>query len=439
MRPDGSPSRRFDALHLSGPGTDLTRRAASERRAGRPAPSRRSTASRALAEHPDRGGLQDARIRSGSTVTSSRDHAARALGLASSTGIRGASSRAAARCRSTPTPSADALRAVAAHGRGRGAPRRDRARRPRRAHRAARAPSSTTRCIDENAASHIALGDAYDFLVEDEAERGSGNRSEIHVDFMIGSPELDVDGITRDGEPCPGATRRRLADLEASGPPLGASARATGCGGAGSLAGSVEPGRVARRSCRRRRCAAARGSPQRLAEVVEPRQRGEALEPEDALEERRRPVADRAARRRLASGLGDRARAREAGDGRVGGDAADPRDLGPRARAEVARRSRASRAPPARARARPAARTAARTPRPPRARRGRRSRRRRARARSRCAPRGSARDSSPSAVSIRSGVVRRPPRASSSTESGAEATTSSASTRARELVDRVRR
>ena len=57
--------------------------------------------------------------------------------------------------------------------------------------------------MDENAASHIALGNAYTFPVEDEGERERVNKSGIHVDFMIGSNELDVDGITRDGDRVP--------------------------------------------------------------------------------------------------------------------------------------------------------------------------------------------------------------------------------------------
>ena len=57
--------------------------------------------------------------------------------------------------------------------------------------------------LDENAASHIALGNAYTFPLEDEADRARANRSGIHVDFMIGSNEVDVDGITRDGDTVP--------------------------------------------------------------------------------------------------------------------------------------------------------------------------------------------------------------------------------------------
>jgi aminopeptidase len=57
--------------------------------------------------------------------------------------------------------------------------------------------------IDENASSHIALGDGYEHPVEDAAEKARINKSMVHVDFMIGSPELDVDGVTRDGRAVP--------------------------------------------------------------------------------------------------------------------------------------------------------------------------------------------------------------------------------------------
>jgi aminopeptidase len=56
--------------------------------------------------------------------------------------------------------------------------------------------------LDENAASHIALGSAYDAAVCEE-DHGRLNRSSIHVDFMIGSAEVDVTGITRDGDRVP--------------------------------------------------------------------------------------------------------------------------------------------------------------------------------------------------------------------------------------------
>ncbi len=60
--------------------------------------------------------------------------------------------------------------------------------------------------FDENAASHIALGQAYSSCIKDGdkldatqlAAKGANN-SLIHVDWMIGSREMDVDGIRTDG------------------------------------------------------------------------------------------------------------------------------------------------------------------------------------------------------------------------------------------------
>jgi aminopeptidase len=57
--------------------------------------------------------------------------------------------------------------------------------------------------IDENAATHIALGSGYESPVDDHADKARVNQSQIHIDFMIGSPELAVDGIARDGETVP--------------------------------------------------------------------------------------------------------------------------------------------------------------------------------------------------------------------------------------------
>jgi aminopeptidase len=64
--------------------------------------------------------------------------------------------------------------------------------------------------FDENAASHIALGQCYskcfvggDTITPEEVERRGGNSSNIHIDWMIGSAEIDVDGIGQDGSVTP--------------------------------------------------------------------------------------------------------------------------------------------------------------------------------------------------------------------------------------------
>jgi aminopeptidase len=60
--------------------------------------------------------------------------------------------------------------------------------------------------FDENAASHIALGQAYSTCIiggekmdADQLAAVGANASLIHVDWMIGSGEIDVDGVTADG------------------------------------------------------------------------------------------------------------------------------------------------------------------------------------------------------------------------------------------------
>jgi aminopeptidase len=57
--------------------------------------------------------------------------------------------------------------------------------------------------LDENAASHIALGSGFSWAVESDEDRARVNESSTHVDFMIGGDDVDVTGVTRDGERIP--------------------------------------------------------------------------------------------------------------------------------------------------------------------------------------------------------------------------------------------
>ncbi len=64
--------------------------------------------------------------------------------------------------------------------------------------------------FDENAASHIALGQCYSKcfvngaqLTPQQIAAQGGNQSLIHIDWMIGSAETDIDGILADGSKVP--------------------------------------------------------------------------------------------------------------------------------------------------------------------------------------------------------------------------------------------
>ncbi|MEH7335394.1 aminopeptidase [Neobacillus drentensis] len=61
--------------------------------------------------------------------------------------------------------------------------------------------------FDENASNHLAIGSAYAFCIEGGKQMSSEqlaenglNESITHVDFMIGSDQMDIDGITADGK-----------------------------------------------------------------------------------------------------------------------------------------------------------------------------------------------------------------------------------------------
>ena len=64
--------------------------------------------------------------------------------------------------------------------------------------------------FDENASCHIALGQCYSKcfvggaeLTQEEIAARGGNKSFIHIDWMIGSGEVDIDGVNADGSTVP--------------------------------------------------------------------------------------------------------------------------------------------------------------------------------------------------------------------------------------------
>ena len=64
--------------------------------------------------------------------------------------------------------------------------------------------------FDENAACHVALGQCYskcfvdgDKLTPQQIAAKGGNKSLIHIDWMIGSDKIDIDGVHADGRRVP--------------------------------------------------------------------------------------------------------------------------------------------------------------------------------------------------------------------------------------------
>src|SRR6266700_3666670 len=56
--------------------------------------------------------------------------------------------------------------------------------------------------FDENATCHIAYGMGLPYAFDGELDEGS-NVCNIHVDFMVGGPELEVDAVLADGSEVP--------------------------------------------------------------------------------------------------------------------------------------------------------------------------------------------------------------------------------------------
>lgn len=64
--------------------------------------------------------------------------------------------------------------------------------------------------FDENASDHLALGAAYPFSVKNgthmnklQLQKAGLNVSQVHVDFMVGSAAMKIDGLTKDGQTIP--------------------------------------------------------------------------------------------------------------------------------------------------------------------------------------------------------------------------------------------
>lgn len=64
--------------------------------------------------------------------------------------------------------------------------------------------------FDENASNHLAIGAAYatsvvggENFTEEELAAAGLNRSDVHVDFMVGSSQMNVDGVREDGSRVP--------------------------------------------------------------------------------------------------------------------------------------------------------------------------------------------------------------------------------------------
>ncbi len=190
--------RRFDSLHLEGPGTDLTI-------------GLLPTATWFAADFETVDGIRHMPNLPTEEVfttpdperTSGRVTATKPLVLRDGTIIRGLQVRFE-NGRATEIDAetgADALRAVAAMDEG--ASRLGEVALVDREGRIG--PLATVfydTLLDENAATHIALGNGFPFVLGEE-DMGRFNRSGTHVDFMIGSNELQVTGIGQDGERVP--------------------------------------------------------------------------------------------------------------------------------------------------------------------------------------------------------------------------------------------
>ena len=115
--------------------------------------------------------------------------------------------------------------------------------------------------FDENATCHIAYGSGLPMAVEgadglagDELIAAGVNVSGTHTDFMIGGPEVDVDGLAADGSATPDHPRRRLAALSSSAKRESAEADSRRSDPRLRRGRSLEAAGLRRQRCRGRNC-----------------------------------------------------------------------------------------------------------------------------------------------------------------------------------------
>ena len=196
-------ARGFTALRYRGPGHRPRGRAASRARAGWPAASAPSTArSTRRTCRPRRS--SPARTASAPRARSAARCRSRCAGRSSR--ASSCASRAARSSRPAPRRGEDALRAELAIDDG-----------ARRFGEVALVDASSrvgetgvifnNTLFDENAAAHIAWGNALpwalDHVPEDQHVAAGLNQSATHTDFMVGSPEVEIDGVEAGGAAVP--------------------------------------------------------------------------------------------------------------------------------------------------------------------------------------------------------------------------------------------